>query len=188
MAIDSPADRASDELRTELIAGEPRNSEYADDAQQWVAVYTELVSFTSRVLARQGAAASEESDGGLLPADEQRLRDHLQRLISRLHFWRRRMSELAGIEIDAQQRTLTYQGNTVGLTHREAQLLKFLSDHPRRAFTASQLIQQAWHAPELSEEELRTYIVRLRRWIANLALPCAIINEPRHGYTFRFTG
>jgi hypothetical protein len=169
-------------LELELIPGEPRDSRFPEDARQWIAVYTELVSFTRRLLDRQ------EAGGESTDVDESRLQAHLRRLISRLGFWRLRLRELVGIEIDEQRRTLSFQGTTVVLTRREAQLLRFLSEHPGKTFTATQLILHAWHAPDLSEEELRTYIVRLRRWIASLDLPCVLVTEPRHGYALRFTG
>ncbi len=172
-----------------LVDGEPRDSSSVEDARQWVAIYAELVSFTSRCLDRVTPATEGDGlPGADLVGDRQRLHAHLRRLISRLGFWRLRLRELAGIEIDVQRRTLSYQGKTVGLTRREAQLLRFLSDHPGKAFTASQLVLHAWHATELSEEELRTYIVRLRRCITNLQLPCTLATEPRQGYIFRFMG
>lgn len=172
------------ELEPELIAGEPRDSTFAEDARQWITVYSELVSFSRRTLDRQGAVATVETDG----ADGKREQAHLRRLISRLGFWRLRLRDLVGIEIDEQRRTLSYLGMTVDLTRREVQLLRFFSEHPGKTFTAPQLILQAWHAPDLSEEELRTYIVRLRRWIVTLGLPCTLATEPRRGYTFRFAG
>lgn len=187
--MESGADR--DAAQSGLIEGEPRDSGYSDDAQQWVAVYIELVSFASRALARGRVTRAGKTGGAvetLETADVQRVETHMRRLTSRLNFWRRRLGELAGMQIDPQRRTLSYQGTTVGLTQREAQLLQFLSEHPGKAFTASQLVLQAWHSSELSEEELRSYIVRLRRSIANLQLPCAILNEPRRGYIFQFKG
>jgi Transcriptional regulatory protein, C terminal len=175
-------DAFAHEQELALIPGEPRDSTFPEDARQWIAVYTELVSFTRRLLEREGAAGETGA------ADASRLQARLRRLISRLGFWRLRLSDLVGFEVDEQRRTLSYQGTTVSLTRREAQLLRFLAEHPGKTFTASQLVLHAWHAPDLSDEELRTYIVRLRRWIASLDLPCVLATEPRHGYTFRFTG
>jgi len=168
-----------------IIEGEPADSGFVEDARQWVVIYSELVSFTGRSLARQvdGKAGADRLPDSAL-GDERRLSAHLRRLISRLGFWRLRLRELVGIEIDVPRRTLTYQGMTVALTRREAQLLKFLSDNPGKTFTASQLVLHAWHATELSQEELRTYVVRLRRRIASLGLPCVLVTEPRHGYSF----
>jgi DNA-binding response OmpR family regulator len=170
-----------------LIEGEPLDSPYADDAQQWVGIYSELVSFTGRWLARQQTQPDclEEPDP-LKAGDEASLRSHMERLLSRLEFWRRRVHDLAGLELDLDNRTIAYQGRTAALTRREAQLLSFLAEHPGKFFSASQLIQRAWHAPELSEEELRTYVVRLRRCIRGLGLPCELVNQARQGYTLRF--
>ncbi|HYS00935.1 MAG TPA: winged helix-turn-helix domain-containing protein [Candidatus Eisenbacteria bacterium] len=170
-----------------LIEGEPLDSPYAEDAQQWVGIYSELVSFTGRWLARQQAQPDSSAEPEWLKAgDQAQLRSHLDRLLSRLEFWRRRVHDLAGLELDLDGRTIAYQGRTAPLTRREAQLLNFLAEHPGKFFTASQLIQRAWHAPELSEEELRTYVVRLRRCIRALDAPCDLVNQARQGYTLRF--
>ncbi len=172
---------------TLLIEGEPLDSAYADDAQQWVGIYSELVSFTGRSLARQRTQPESSAEPDLLKAgDEAPLRSHLERLLSRLEFWRRRVHDLAGLELDPDIRTIAYQGRTAALTRREVQLLSFLAEHPGKFFSASQLIQRAWHAPELSEEELRTYVVRLRRCIRGLGAPCELVNQARLGYTLRF--
>ncbi len=170
-----------------LIEGEPLDSPYAEDAQQWVGIYSELVSFTGRRLARQRTQPGSSTETELLGAgDEPQLHSHLERLLSRRDFWRRRVHALAGLELDLDSRTIAYQGRTAALTRREAQLLSFLAEHPGKFFSASQLIQRAWHSPELSEEELRTYVVRLRRCIRRLGLPCELINQARQGYALRF--
>ncbi|HLB78423.1 MAG TPA: winged helix-turn-helix domain-containing protein [Candidatus Dormibacteraeota bacterium] len=170
-----------------LIEGEPLDSPYAEDAQQWVGIYSELVSFTGRCLARQRTQPDSSAEPELLRAgDELQLRSHLDRLLSRLEFWRHRVHDLAGLELDLEGRTIAYQGRTAPLTRREAQLLSFLAEHPGKFFSASQLIQRAWHSPELSEEELRTYVVRLRRCIRGLGAPCELVNQARQGYTLRF--
>jgi hypothetical protein len=169
-----------------LIEGEPLDSPYAEDAQQWVGIYSELVSFTGRSLARQQTQPNGSAEPELLKTDEAQLRSHLDRLLFRLEFWRRRVHDLAGLELDLDSRTIAYQGTTTALTRREAQLLSFLAEHPGKFFSASQLIQRAWHSPELSEEELRTYVVRLRRCIRGLGAPCDLVNQARLGYALRF--
>ena len=172
---------------TILIEGEPLDSPYAEDAQQWVGIYSELVSFTGRSLARQQAQPYPSAEPEWLKAgDEAKLRSHLDRLLSRLEFWRRRVHDLAGLELDLDSRTIAYQGRNAPLTRREAQLFGFLAEHPGKFFSASQLIQRAWHSPELSEEELRTYVVRLRRCIGGLGAPCDLVNQARQGYALRF--
>lgn len=170
-----------------VIEGEPLDSPYAEDAQQWVGIYSELVSFTGRSLARQRTQPDSSAEAELLGAgDEPQLQSHLERLLFRLEFWRRRVHDLAGIELDLDNRTIAYQGRTATLTRRETQLLSFLAEHPGKFFSAAQLIQRAWHAPELSEEELRTYVVRLRRCIRGLGLPCELVTQARQGYALHF--
>jgi hypothetical protein len=170
-----------------LIEGEPLDSPYAEDAQQWVGIYSELVSFTGRALARQQAQPYSSAEPEWLKArDAAQLQSHLDRLLSRLEFWRRRVHDLAGLELDLESRTIAYQGRTAALTRREAQLFSFLAERPGKFYSASQLIQRAWHSPELSEEELRTYVVRLRRCIRGLGAPCDLVNQARMGYALRF--
>jgi hypothetical protein len=50
-----------------------------------------------------------------------------------------------------------------------------------------QLVNLAWGAPELSAEQLRTYVVRLRRHLATTGLPARLVSEPRRGYGLVFT-
>jgi len=104
---------------TILIEGEPLDSPYAEDAQQWVGIYSELVSFTGRALARQQAQPYSSAEPEWLNAgDAAQLRSHLDRLLSRLEFWRRRVHDLAGLELDLESRTIAYQGRTAPLTRR----------------------------------------------------------------------
>jgi DNA-binding response OmpR family regulator len=112
---------------------------------------------------------------------------HLRRLQSRLEFWERRLWELAGLDLDIRRRVLTYAGQRLTLTRREAELLSFLARRPGEFFPAAQLVSLAWGAPELSAEQLRTYVVRLRRHLATTGVPARLVSEPRRGYGLVFT-
>ena len=63
----------------------------------------------------------------------------------------------------------------------------FLARRPGRFYSATQLITLAWGTPELSAEQLRTYIVRLRRRLSTAGAPCRVVSEPRRGYGLVFT-
>jgi DNA-binding response OmpR family regulator len=82
---------------------------------------------------------------------------------------------------------LTYAGRRLLLTRREAELLSFLARRPGQFFSAAQLVSLAWAAPELSAEQLRTYVVRLRRHLATTGVPARLVSEPRRGYGLVFT-
>jgi hypothetical protein len=162
-----------------LLPGEVPETLDLEDARQWVSIYRELVTFSERTLSRL------RSGGG--DADERVMETHLRRLQSRLDFWERRLWDLAGLDLDVRRRVLTYAGQRLTLTRREAELLAFLARRPGQFYSASQLVSLAWASPELSPEQLRTYVVRLRRHLATSGVPARLVSEPRRGYGLVFT-
>jgi DNA-binding response OmpR family regulator len=160
-----------------------------DDARQWVTIYRELVTFADRTLSRLRRQVGNVDGGGLetSDADLRGMEGHLRRLQLRLDFWERRLWELAGLDLDVRRRVLTYAGRRLTLTRREAELLAFLARRPGQFFPAVQLVSLAWGAPELSAEQLRTYVVRLRRHLASTGVPARLVSEPRRGYGLVFT-
>ncbi|TMF11356.1 MAG: winged helix-turn-helix transcriptional regulator [Chloroflexi bacterium] len=173
-----------------LIQGEQPDTRDLDDARQWVTIYRELVTFADRTLSRlrREKGANLEADGSnASDADERGMEGHLRRLQSRLDFWERRLWELAGLDLDVRRRVLNYAGQRLTLTRREAELLAFLARRPGQFFPAAQLVSLAWASPELSAEQLRTYVVRLRRHLASTGVPARLVSEPRRGYGLVFT-
>jgi hypothetical protein len=188
MARASSPSPAASELY--LIQGELPETRDPDDARQWVTIYRELATFAERSLIRLRREASSHADtreSAALVAEERWMEGHLRRLQSRLDFWERRLWDVAGLDLDLRRRVLTYGGKRLTLTRREAELLAFLARRPGQFFSASQLVNLAWSAPELSAEQLRTYIVRLRRHLATSAVPVRLVSEPRRGYGLVFT-
>ena len=124
-----------------------------DDAEiaGWTFVYEELASILQATITR---STSEEQ------ADE--LRRQLGWIEIRLAEWRERHAQVSGIVLDAR-RTLRRGRQTIRLTRREAELLEFLLRHPRRRFTPKELATLAWRSPWLSDSQVRTYMMRLRR-------------------------
>lgn len=172
-----------------LIPGEMPNSDDPEDARQWVTIYRELVTFAERSLNR---LRSDAQDGNAIvvgpsDADQRWMETHLVRLRSRLEFWEQRFWELAGLDLDIRRRTLTHGRQRLRLTRRETELLAFLAQRPGQFYAAAQLVNQAWHAPDLSEEQLRTYIVRLRRHLSTAKVPARLVSEPRRGYGLVFS-
>ena len=162
-----------------LLPGEVPETRDLEDARQWVSIYRELVTFSERTLTRLRNGSGD--------ADEHVMQAHLRRLQSRLEFWERRLWDLAGLDLDVRRRVLTYAGRRLTLTRREAELLAFLARRPGQFYSASQLVGLAWAAPELSPEQLRTYVVRLRRHLATSGVPARLVSEPRRGYGLVFT-
>ncbi|HEY9287062.1 MAG TPA: winged helix-turn-helix domain-containing protein [Candidatus Dormibacteraeota bacterium] len=173
-----------------LIPGEMPDSDDPEDARQWVTIYRELVAFAERSLTRLRAeAANGFSLGeGHGDADVRWMEAHLGRLRTRLEFWEQRFWRLAGLDLDIHRRVLSHGGHRLRLTRRETELLAYLAQRPGQFYAASQLVQQAWHAPELSEEQLRTYVVRIRRHLATAQVPARLVSEPRRGYGLVFSG
>ena len=172
-----------------LIQGEMPDTRDLDDARQWVTIYRELVTFGDRTLnrLRREGVGNRDVDGTKSDADVRGMEGHVRRLQSRLDFWERRLWDLAGLDLDVRRRVLSYAGQRLTLTRREAELLAFLARRPGQFFPAAQLVSLAWAAPELSVEQLRTYVVRLRRHLATTGVPARLVSEPRRGYGLVFT-
>ena len=45
---------------------------------------------------------------------------------------------------------------------------------------------QAWADPALFPEEVRNYVLRIRRILVRLEIPCSVVNRPGHGYSLVF--
>ena len=112
--------------------------------------------------------------------------DQMQGYQTRLDLWYKRIWDLQGLWLDPTGRMIRHKGNDVSLTKREFQLLQFLLSHPHRYFTTTQILGQAWADPALFPEEVRNYIRRLRKILADLAIPVDIVNKPGRGYSLVF--
>ena len=85
--------RAADHNR--LLPGERPQTLYADDAQHWIQVYTNLLAFNLEMLEGIGrrVAPSAPNDGPER-SDFELLKAHIRRLRWRLRFWERRRVQL----------------------------------------------------------------------------------------------
>jgi DNA-binding response OmpR family regulator len=79
-----------------------------------------------------------------------------------------------------------HHGRELALTLLEFQLLQFLLDHPHRYFTTSRIMSHAWADPALFPEEVRNYVRRVRKILADLAIPVDLVNKPGRGYSLVF--
>jgi DNA-binding response OmpR family regulator len=137
----------------------------------WISIYEEMAGVLRSVISRaEGSPDVPELKRNLLWIEE------------RLAAWRDRHAELAGVVIDRKNHTLTYAGQSLRLTRREADLLDFLLRHPRRPFTSKQLATLAWQNSRLSDAQVRTYIMRLRARLVEVGLGHVITVERNRGY------
>ena len=156
-----------------LLEGEDPGTGNAIDARHWIAIYAELVAFSETLLAREEGAKEIH-------------RRRAERFRGRLEFWQGRHWELVGLDLDLEALVIRHNGRESRLTKREAQLLHFLLAHPERHFTARTLTSLAWQDPELAAEQVRTYVVRLRRKLIALRVPCRLVSETKRGYALTF--
>jgi DNA-binding response OmpR family regulator len=153
------------------LPGEDLDTRALSEVASWIAIYEELAVVLRSVIAR--------------PDGEERSTDlslNLAWIEDRLARWRSRHAELAGLQIDPEGRSVTYAGKTAALTHREADLLGFLLAHPDRPFTPRQLAVAAWNNGRLSDAQVRTYMMRLRRRLLGLGVGNIIRVVKRRGY------
>ena len=170
------------------LEGEDPSTTHWEDARHWIGVYADLIRFKVGLLDRvhrelpklrpvaQEAAAS---DLGII---EGQMRGYQ----SRLDLWYQRLWELQGLRLDPEGQLIRHHGREGHLTKREFQLLQFLLDHPHRFFTVNQLLARAWADPALFPEEVRNYVRRIRTILADLEIPCELVNRPGRGYSLVF--
>ena len=69
---------------------------------------------------------------------------------------------------------------------RTFELLQFLLDHPRRFYTTAQIMTGAWSEGALFPEEVRNYVLRVRKILVQMEIPCDLLNRPGRGYSLVF--
>jgi DNA-binding response OmpR family regulator len=153
------------------LPGEDLDTRTISEVASWIAIYEELAAVLRSIVAGgDGAVESSELEANLAWVDD------------RLERWRRRHAELAGIQVDQEAHTVAYAGATVMLTRRETDMLSYLLAHPNRPFNAKHLAVAAWNNPRLSDAQVRTYMMRLRRRLTALGVGDAIRVVKRRGY------
>ncbi|HEV3102293.1 MAG TPA: winged helix-turn-helix domain-containing protein [Candidatus Dormibacteraeota bacterium] len=153
------------------LPGEDQTTLALPEVASWIAIYEELSSVLRLVLSRlNGDAQSTDFQRNLTFVEE------------RLALWRDRHQALAGVSIDRKDHSLTFGGRYLKLTRREADLLDFLLTHPGRHFTTRQLTVLAWQNSRLSDAQVRTYMMRLRRRLHEVGLDGLITIVRNRGY------
>lgn len=172
-----------------LLEGENPRSAFPRDARHWIAVYSEMITFTDDLIARMRAQLRELPSAGrknVMDNDLALLEGNVQRYRRRREYWYARQWSLEGLQIDEDTRVITHREASARMTKREYQLLMLLVARSPSFVSASQLLVQAWHDSRLPEETLRTYIGRVRSKLKTLGVPAEIINQPRRGYALVF--
>ena len=172
------------------LDGEDLGTTHWEDAHHWMSIYVDLIEFKRGILARvahdlenlrpQARAAAIE--------DLTIIEDQMAGYQKRLDLWYARVFELHGLRLHPEGRLLHHQGKEAELSKREFQLLQFLLDHPHRFFSTSQIVGQAWADNALFPEEVRNYVRRLRKILADLEIPADVVNKPGRGYSLVFRG
>jgi DNA-binding response OmpR family regulator len=167
------------------LEGEDIDSPYWEDARHWMSIYGDLIDFKLGILRRLRTDLAKLDPVAQRAAapDVTMIESQMVGYQERLELWARRLKDLHGLWLDPTGRTIRYKGREGTLTAREFQLLQFLLDHPYRFFTVFQILGQAWAEPDLSPEAVRNYVQRLRKILATLEIPCAVVNRPGRGYS-----
>jgi DNA-binding response OmpR family regulator len=174
--------------RSEPLQGENLKTTHAADARHWISIYADLLDFKRGLLARvQRDVTKLRPDArNAAMADVALIEIQMHGYEQRLELWYRRVWDLQGLWIDPKTHALSHGAKLVTLTKREFELVQLLLDHPHRFFTASQIASAAWADADLSAEEVRNYVRRMRKILAELEVPVDLINKPQRGYSLVF--
>lgn len=153
------------------LPGEDHTTLALPEVASWIAIYEELSSVLRLVLSRLDGDPAAPG-----------FRNNLTFVEDRLALWRDRHQAIAGVTIDRKDHSVTFGGRYLTLTRREADLLDFLIRHPGRHFTTRQLTVLAWQNSRLSDAQVRTYMMRLRRRLGEVGLGGLITIVRNRGY------
>jgi DNA-binding response OmpR family regulator len=174
-----------------LLEGEDPGTTHAEDARRWLVVYGELLAYKESVLERTLETvdrAAPEAATEIAQTDLPIVSEERDRFRRRLDYWQERVRELGGgLDFDPALRTIRHSEQAIRLSRREAELLRFLLEHPGQRFAPRELAARAWLAPKLSSEQVRNYVVRLRRKLSGASVPCTLVSEPGAGYSLKWS-
>ena len=172
------------------LEGEDIQTTHWEDARHWMSIYADLLEFKRGILDRVRRDVTKLPTPARKAAerDVEIIAVQMQGYQERLDLWYRRVWDLHGLRLERAARTLHYKSRTAAMTSREFQLLEFLLEHPHRYFSVAQILSDAWDHPDLFAEEVRNYIQRLRKRLAELDIPVDIVNQPHRGYCLKFRG
>ncbi len=170
------------------LDGEDLTTAHWEDARHWMSIYSDLLRFkvgllgrVERELANLHPLARKAAQQDLVIIEQQ-----MAGYQARLDLWYQRAWDLHGLWLDPDGRVIRHNGIETQLTGREFQLLQFLLDHPHHYFSTAQIMGYAWGDGALFPEEVRTYVRRVRRVLADLDIPADLLNKPGQGYSLVF--
>jgi Transcriptional regulatory protein, C terminal len=173
---------------TRPLEGEDIQTEHWEDARHWMSIYDDLIRFklglldrVKRELPKLHPVAQKAADQDITFIEVQ-----MEGYYGRLDLWYQRVWTLQGLWLDPDGRVVRHKGKEAVLTNREFQLLQFLLEHPHRFYTAAQIMGRAWSDAALFPEEVRNYVLRVRKILARLEIPCDLVNRPGRGYSLTF--
>ncbi len=172
------------------LDGEDLATALWEDARHWISIYADLMRFKRGLLARVKADLPHLHPTAQAAAVEDLaiIESQMAGYQERLDLWYERLWDLQGLWVDPEGDIVRHQEVSAALTKREAQLLRFLLDHPHRYYSATQIMTQAWADSALFPEEVRNYVQRVRKILKRLDLPCNLVNRPGRGYALEFRG
>jgi len=170
------------------LEGEDITTASPADARHWISIYSDLIGLKLGLLdrVRRGLLKLNPIAQTAAQVDLAIIDGQLDGYRGRLHLWYQRLWKLQGLWLDQKTRMVRHGNQQVILTKREFQFLSFLLAHPNRFMTSEQIVGQAWADAALSAEEVRNYVRRLRKILADLQLPCDLVNRPGRGYSLVF--
>jgi len=127
------------------------------------------------------------------PFDLNVLFARLTALLRRMH-WQTALTDqptqptftLAGRTIDLHSLEIRNDDKTIHLTLMEADLLRYLLDHPGKIIARKELLENVWHVKEDTDTRaIDNFIVRLRRYLEpDPAKPIHLLSVRGVGYRF----
>ena len=173
---------------TRALEGEDIATKHWVDARHWMSISDDLIRFKMGLLDRVQRELPKLHPVAQTAADEdvRFIEAQMAGYYARLDLWYQRVWELQGLWLDPDDRVVRHKGQEAVLTHREFELLQFLLDHPHRFYTAVQITGLAWSDAALFPEEGRNYVLRVRKILTRLEIPCDLVNRPGRGYSLTF--
>ena len=91
-----------------------------------------------------------------------------------------RGTDVTGLALDPERRTVTYAGRAVELTKLEFDLLAALASRPGRVHTREQLVERVWGGEyALTERTVDSHVKALRRKLGEAGAPPSLITAVR---------
>ena len=180
--------RHTEQPATGPLEGEDIETPHWEDARHWMSIYDDLIRFKLGLLERANRELAKLHPTARQAANEdvEFIEAQLEGYYKRLDLWYQRVWKLHGLWLDPSGRVVRHKGKEAVLTTREFELLQFLLDHPHRFYTTSQITGFAWSDAALLPEEVRNYVLRVRKILVRLEIPCDLVNRPGRGYSLTF--